>query len=417
MIYIPLLYFLFLSVFFYSRHKVCDICVYMSALYAFTSFCALLLVKCELLGAGGVLFDAKTLNLRFIPTILYCVLLTLTIIPFSKIYSYRLKEITLPSARMFTVFASFLFLIALLNLYLIADSTLDILRGDFQEVRSAHYVGDETMAQQKEKALPIILGYMYYFNKSTILALPMFFYSICFLQKPWWYNCGLLFISLTMPLAAIQTVDRTEFVFYAQMFLFCVILFRSFIGKNQWRYLKLFLFPFCVFLILYIGGVTIARFAERDSGAIGGALQYAGQGYLNFCYFYENANQDVKFVDRVFPFYAHFVLGQDYNNEIRQDAHGFFTPVFATFLGVFLLDVGVLNLIFWVLSYFILCNMFFPRNKTPIISFGQVLFFFSMGVIPVFGVFYYRYYNYHYSIMLMLMIVMCFCFHYKFKLK
>ncbi len=417
MIYVPFVYFLSLTMVFYRQHKGIDVCVYISALYALTSFFALLLVKLNLIGAGGVLFDAQTLNLRFIPTVLYCVLLTLTIIPFSKIHSVQIESITLSSVRLFDFFAFFLLGISILNLYIIADSTMDILRGDFLEVRSAHYVGDETIAQQKAKSLPMILGYIYYFNKATILALPMFFYSICFLQKPWWYNLGLLFISLSTPLVAIQAADRTEFIFYAQMFLFCIVLFKAFIGNSQRRWLKLILFPLCMFFVVYVGVVTIARFGEKDSGAAGGALQYAGQGYLNFCYFYENANQNVRFVDRVFPFYAHFALGQDYDSEVRQDVHGFFTPVFATFLGVFLLDTGVINTVLWVLCFWLLCNMVFPRSNITTISFGQVLIVFCMGVIPVFGIFYYRYIHYHYTIMLILAVVMAFCFHYRFKLK
>lgn len=420
MVYIPFLWFLFLTFTLWKKHRRIDICVYMSALYAFTSFCAVLIVELDLLGAGGVLFDKDTLNLNFMPTFLYCVLLTVSILPFSRIYMSRIETITLSSTRLFDYFAAFLLLLALINLYAVFDSTLDILRGDVQEIRLSHYTGEESLADQKIKSLPSVLGYIYYFKYTTLLALPMYFYSICFLNKSTFYNILLLFISLTIPLLAIQTVDRTEFVFYAQMFLFSFFLFKKFMGKPQYNKLRLVFIPIAFMFLVYIAMVTIARFGEKDSGAWGGALQYAGQGYLNFCYFYENANPNIQYTDRMFPMYNHIVNGIDSTPEFRDEKsmhHGFFISVFATFIGDFLLDVGLVGTIVWVIAFFILCITFFPRSSDAAVSLGQLFFVFIMGVIPVFGVFYYRYFYFYYTIMLITVVVASLCCHYKFKYK
>lgn len=420
MVYIPFLWFLLLTFWLWNKHKRIDICVYMSALYAFTSFCAVLIVELNLLGAGGVQFEKETLRLNLSPTLLYCVLLTISILPFSRIYMSRIDTITLSSNRLFDYFAAFLLLLALINLYTVFDSTLGILRGDIQEIRASHYGGEESIAFQKLKSLPSILGYIDYFKYTTLLALPMYFYSICFLNKSTLYNILLLFISLTIPLQAIQTVDRTEFIFYAQMFLFSFLLFKKFMGKSQYKQLKLVFIPLAFMFIVYIAMVTIARFGEKDSGAWGGALQYAGQGYLNFCYFYENANPNIQYTDRMFPLYNHVVNGIDGNSELRDEKsmyHGFFISVFATFIGDFLLDVGLVGTIGWIIAFFILCITFFPRSNDNVVSLGQLFFVFIMGVIPVFGVFYYRYFYFYYTIMIVTVVIVSLCFHYKFKYK
>lgn len=420
MVYIPFLWFLFFTFWLWNKHKRIDICVYMSALYAFTSFCAVLIVELNFLGAGGILFEKETLELNLLPTLLYCILLTISILPFSRIYMSSIETITLPSTRLFDYFVAFLFLLALINLYTIIDSTFDILKGDIQEIRSSHYAGEDTIASQKLKSLPSIVGYIYYFKYATIISLPMYFYSICFLNKSFWYNLLLLFISLTIPLSAVQTVDRTEFVFYAQMFIFSFFLFKKFIGKPQYKQLKLVFIPLAFMFIVYIAMVTIARFGEKDSGAWGGALQYAGQGYLNFCYFYENANSNVHYTDRMFPLYNHVVNGIDSTPELRDEKsmyHGFFISVFATFIGDFLLDVGVIGTMVWVALFFILCIVFFPRSTDTVVSLGQIFFVFIMGVVPVFGIFYYRYYHYHNTLVMILLCLFAFGFHYKFKCK
>lgn len=420
MVYIPFLWFLFLTIWLWNKHKRIDICVYMSALYAFVSFCAVLIVELNLLGAGGVLFEKETLKLNLLPTLLYCLLLTISILPFSRIYMSRIETITLSSIRLFDYFAAFLFLLALINLYSVFDSTFGVLRGDFQEIRASHNAGEEFMAFQKIKSLPSVLGYIYYFRFTTLMALPMYFYSICFLNKSTLYNILLLFASLTIPLLAIQTVDRTEFVFYAQMFLFSFLLFKKFMGRSQYKQLKLVLIPLAFMFIVYIAMVTIARFGEKDSGAWGGALQYAGQGYLNFCYFYENANPNIQYTDRMFPMYNHIVNGIDSNPELRDEKsmyHGFFISVFATFIGDFLLDVGLVGTIVWVVAFFILCVTFFPRSNDMVVSLGQLFFVFIMGGIPVFGVFYYRYFHFYYTITLIAVVIASLCFHYKFKYK
>ena len=162
----------------------------MSSLYAFISLCSAIIEFGDLIGdgEGGLLFDENDVHLALVPTILYCGLLTLSMLPFSLLYRKDIKAIV-PKAPLTLYFLSwFLIGISFLNLYLVADSTLDILGGDLAAVREAHYNGILTPAQLKAESMPFILRALYYFNISTLLALPMFFYYMCSLR---FYQCPL----------------------------------------------------------------------------------------------------------------------------------------------------------------------------------------------------------------------------------
>ena len=56
MFVIPFLWFTLLTVLLWRKHQGADISVYMSALYAFTSFLAIVIVAGDMMGEGGILF-------------------------------------------------------------------------------------------------------------------------------------------------------------------------------------------------------------------------------------------------------------------------------------------------------------------------------------------------------------------------
>ena len=80
MIFLPFIYFFLLSCYLWLRHRTFDVSVYMSSLYTVTSFCALILVLENKLEGSGILFDGWEPELGIVPTILYCFLLTVTIL-------------------------------------------------------------------------------------------------------------------------------------------------------------------------------------------------------------------------------------------------------------------------------------------------------------------------------------------------
>lgn len=191
------------------------------------------------------------------------------------------------------------------------------------------------------------IGYITYLNFSTTLALPILFYNLCFEKKPWWWNSLLLFTSLTPIINGIQRADRTEMIFLALMFVYCIVFFRPHFSRKIKRLLSVVIVTFAFVGTAYIAAVSIARFNDRSNGnAITSIVQYTGQGYLNYCYFCENASFEQIEAEREFPIINHFVYGIDSNNDRRVERsarQGFFISVFPTFVGDILLDLTPLG--------------------------------------------------------------------------
>ncbi|MBR1548791.1 MAG: oligosaccharide repeat unit polymerase [Prevotella sp.] len=417
MILVPFIYFSLLTFYWWKKHEGFDVCVYMSGLYALTSFLAIIIVANGLLDGGGILFDNYDLELNVIPTVLYCALLTIGMLPFSMVYKKDLKKIYANNQLIVDLLSCFLILVALLNLYLVADSTLEILSGDLSTVRTDHYEGIESPAQVKAESMPYIFRFLYYFNTSTLLAIPLFFYYLCFGRRPWWFAFLLLFSSLSMPIAGIQSADRTEIVLYGMMFVTCLILFRPHLSKKVKTVLKIVSVPIALAAIVYFVVVSDARFSKKDGGAATSALQYAGQGYLNFCFFWEKANTDYIAAEREFPLIAHYAFHVDNDDErrgVRSGQQGFFMSVFATYIGDVMLDLTPIGMILWVIAFFLIAVIILKYPHKEEMNIGEFLMFYVLSIIPVFGVFYYRLMSFTYTFMVILTVILYLTDKYKF---
>lgn len=418
MIFIPFIFFTLLTIYLWWKHQGLDVCVYMAGLYIFTSLLGIIVVLGDLLDDGGILFDNYDIQLSPIATLLYCGFITLGILPFSMLYKRDLQIITTPNPKIVLGLSIFLIFVAFINLYLVADSTIEILSGDLSTIRSDHYNGIESPAEVKAQSMPFIIKYLYYFNISTLLALPLFFYYLCFSRKPWWYNGLLFFTSLSMPIAGIQTADRTEMVFYAMMFLSCLILFHKFLSAKVKRIMRYLTIPIALAMIVYLGVVSEARFSKRESGTVGNMARYAGQSYLNFCYFWENANYDYITAERELPMTYHYVFkidNDDYRRSIRSGQQGFFMSVFASYIGDIMLDVSPIGMFVWCTFFFLIMSIILKRPHREELSVGEYLVYFALSVIPIFGIFYYRYMYFHYTFMLILVALIYFSDKYDFR--
>ena len=397
MIFLPFIYFFLFSCYLWLRHRTFDVSVYMSSLYTVTSFCALILVLENKLEGSGILFDGWEPELGIVPTILYCFLLTVTILPFSIIRTEKLKHITNNHPLVLMGFIAVLFIVALINLYIVAGSTQDVLSGDLNAIRHSHYNGELSLADIKLATLPAPARYLYVLlNYSTILALPLFFYYTCIEKRSLWITGLLLFISLSLPIKAIIEADRTELIIYGQMFLFCIIFFRNILTTSLKKLLLWGGIPVVGIALLYLTAVSTARFEDRDEGAAGTTLQYAGQSYLNFCYFYDNANPNLVYPQREFPILSFLLFKSEYANtkDERTAKEGFFIGVFATHVGAWLLDIGLAGCIVYTIFFAFVCSLLIKYYNRTEFEVTEVLLIFITATIPIFGIFYSRFYSY-----------------------
>ena len=402
MIIVPFLYFTGLTIYWWQKHQGLDICVYMSALYAFTSFCTVLIVALDLLDEAGILFDRYDYEVNILPTIFYCSLLTLGLLPFSLIYRREIKPLPRSSSLILEVVCWLLFFVFLLNVYLIIDSTAEILSGDLSTVRQDHYNGIESPAEIKAESLPIYVRLFFWLNNSTILALPLFFYYTCFTNRAWWFRVMLFMTSLSMPLSGLQVADRTEFTFYGLMFIYCMIFFWKFLSRRFKRGIIALGVPLIGVILTYLVAVTQARFSENnrdDDKAYASVLQYAGQNFLNFCFFWEHGRFEYISPEREFPMTWHLLFHVDSNPDrraVRAGQQGFFMSVFASYLGDVMLDISPVGALIWMLGFTFLNILLIRYAHREEYDISDVLAIFVMSAVPIFGIFYYRYYSFTY---------------------
>lgn len=421
MVIIPFIYFSALTAYWWHTHKSFDVCVYMSSLYAFSALCSIIIVSGGFLDSGGVLFDETDLELNIAPTVLYCAVHTIALLPFSMIYNKDLNAINPPcTPKVLDCVCWLMIAVALLNIYLIADSTLEILSGNLELVRADHYKGIESPADIKAQSLPSVFAYFYYFNFTTTLALPLFFYYLCIeTSKQWWFKLALFVASLSVPLRGLQAADRTEIMLYSMMVVFNLIFFRKFLTRKIKRILLFGSIPIIVAVAVYLVAVSVARFDKREGGALESATQYAGQSYLNFCYFWEHGKFDYIATEREFPLINHFVYGINSDPDRRADRtgkHGFFISVFPSYLGDIMLDLSPIGMLMWLLCFFFVVMFVIRQKHREELNVGEASVIAVIAVIPVFGVFYYKFMVFQYTIMFSVVAILYFFSKYKIRL-
>lgn len=394
--FVPLIYFGGLTYFFWKKHRTFDVAAYMSLLYTITSLCSVLMIVGGFLSAnGGVLFDGWEPDFGIVPTILYCGLITLTIIPFSFIRPEKLETISNVHRYLIYAFTLFILLQGLVMFYLVGDSISDLLHGDFKFLKESHYAGNISPAEVKMLTMPFPIQFLYLLSFMTLLGLPLFFYYSCVEKRSLWLTVPLLAISISPILRGILMADRTEIIHYGLMFFFSLVFFQKFITKKVRNFLLLASLPVLTVGGTYIVAVSASRFENQDEGTSGTMLEYAGQSYANFCYFYDNHNRDLYYIERELPVISYYVLKSQYidTKEERTAKEGFFIGVFASHIGSWMLDTGVIGSILISVLFSLLCCLVVKRYDRTEFDIADVLMLFALGTVPTFGIFYYRYYT------------------------
>lgn len=344
---------------------------------------------------GGVLFDGWEPDFGFIPTILYCGLITITIIPFSLIRTEKIAAINNIHRITLLAFTLLILIQGILMYYLVGEFMFDLLNGDFKTLKDAHYAGDISPADAKMLTMPMPFQLLYLTSYMTLLGLPLFFYYSCIEKKSLWLTTPLLFISVSPILRGMLIADRTEIIHYGLMFFFCIVFFQKFITRKVRNFFITASIPVLAIGLTYFMAVSASRFDDEEGGTGGNLLEYAGQSYANFCYFYDNHNSDLFYVERELPVTSFFLLKSQYvdTKEERTAKEGFFIGVFASHVGSWMLDTGVAGSILICVFFAVICFLVIKTYDRTVFDIADILMIFSLGAVPTFGIFYYRYYT------------------------
>lgn len=394
MIFVPFLVFSFFLVKVLKRNGF-DLSAYLISLYLITSILAIFLYSQDFDYLYG---NYSTFEISIVPTIVYCGMIMLCIVPFIMYNTNKPRTLRkISNVKLFNLITTVYFFVFIGILVIFAeDIVFRIAFGDLGELRDMQYAGELTNAQEKFTGPLRYLSTVFtLLGDGASFMIVFFFYSICALNNSVKKNVTILLSSLSPVVLGFITIDRSKTTFWIILFVLSFIMFRQYIPKEQKVFLRSLGIVLFAILGIYLFGVTISRFGDMNEGAGGGALSYIGQPYLNFCEIWNKVNIQEVHTERVLPF-TNFILGNDISKigeDIRamSNASGVHLNVFFSFVGMFLVDLGQLAAIFIPFLLFLLMisvvNKTQGRNYTNLYSFTLVFGFATIlgcGIITYF---------------------------------
>ena len=415
--YIPAIYFGILTLYLFKIRGIAP-STYISFLYTATSVFA---VGIDVMGLSPNLVSFASL----LPTILYCLLLTLFIMPAVLVdfnsydaIAYRSKKII----RWLIYIYFFSFVSYSLAYY--GDLKFILSYGDFAELKNYVYEGDGYQLKTYPAVIELVLYPVRVIVNSSVVMIFVFLYSITFLKEKWWINAMALIGSTTVIIVGMLQVDRSATFFWVLILGLAVSMFWNQMSAK----IKSTAIGFSTLLILgaasYAFSVTKDRFEERDGGSEGGIVNYLGQPYYHFCevWDYYPAPDGVT-TKSLFTAFHKFVL-HDFEGTVRYQVEmglksNMDLGVFYTHLGSFMLSAGkigpfMITCVYLTLFYFLFKEKknLQTSKKTDIncLPFEKLMVVFFLLCIPTVGCICYYYENYYLEVLAYTIIAAIFFF-------
>jgi len=400
MIAVPFVYFSLLLGYIIKKRGF-ELSAYLVLLYVIISLFGILIDINDLRA-----FETKYYEISIDGAFLYCLLLTISIIPFYNFRSNNIEEIRLLSPKSFDkiVYVFFMNFVALVAISY--NSIIKILSGNLGELRSLQAKG-EGIVELGISGLPLIV--IFTISNFSIIMLLFYFYSICFLKKSKLFNSLTLISSLAIVLIGILGVDRSKTFYWMITYGAMIVLFWKYMNSKLRNNIKVISLILSALLLTYFIAMTVSRFGEREIGTEGGIIYYAGQSYLNFCFFYDKVHYSEFSLQRIFPLIYDIFIDNgirssvELNNEIENKT-GYFVGLFSTFLGDIMVASGVLVTILYNVSFSFISNGLLKR-KTNVIYFHNLIFFFCLLLVPMLGIFVHFSSNYMRSLAMLIFMV------------
>lgn len=393
MTYIPLVYFGCLSVIMYQRHKQIDIATISSLIFAVSGLFSVLIDINRYRSD-----DTYNYEISIVPAALYCILLTLCILPLAKCNIVnRIQIEPVRNVKLIKLLSVVSIIWFLLTVFFSWDRFLFILTsGDMAEIRGDLYKGiteDSWMVSLPGPVRFVFALINMLFGCSWVLIF-LGFYSMIGNRVPLLYSYFFLIASLSGPYNGILGVDRSSSAYWIMSAVTLFILFRKQLPSKVKKQISVLGLVAFVGVIAYLAAMTIARFGESDSsgGALGSLISYFGQSYINFCYFFDEYDLPFHHFGIVFPFTSQYIFGvPSVTVTIQQEmtwlSHKA-TGVFYTFIGQMIVGIGQFWAIIMTMAYsFFSFKTLGNINRKNEIDIMSLYLYFAFASVVLLGIF------------------------------
>ena len=387
MISLPFIYFLILFIVVYKRRGL-DISSFTVFLYVITSLCSII---------GYYLFpDELYTKIGLLPTLIYCFLITLSILPLYRFNSNELQGILLRNEKtidiiIYLFFVGFLFTIITYK----NDLLFRIRYSDWGELRAFVYQGNAYEIHHLSGILGIIERFFSFINQASFIVFPLFFSSICYYKKPWWYYIVALLGTTSSVLTGMLSVERSSAFKWIVFLAFSLVLFWPHLQHKIRRTLIPIIGVSFLFVFIYFFSVSNSRFGDSDNGTREGLITYAAKPFMNFCNFFDNYDNGLGLSTKVlFPgIHTYFLKdhsgGVSYQEEMSIKS-GMDCGTFYSFLGWFILGMNQIGPFVFILLYLFMFALF-PKPVNSKISITGFLLNYVLLAIPAYGCIAYLY--------------------------
>ena len=382
-IYIPFLWFFILSCFSYKKRGL-DTYTFVSFVYAVSSLCSIFFFYSKDM-------NPEKANISLVASLVYCLLLTLIMLPLRFFSPVTIKQIIIRNTKLFDAMTVFFFCGTVYTLIANWEDILfRITYGDWESLRKIVMNGDLIIANKG--GLSKYIGLLFSYPGSiSFIMFPVFFIYATFLKRPWWMSTMAFLGTTNVILTGILQVDRSSTFRWILVLLFNFIFFRQFITIKIKKKLYPIMALFFSLALLYIGTVTIGRFGQENTS--NSLLIYSGQPYINYCYLWDHFDNGEGVSTKYLLPATHFFIIKDYEGNVSRQKEltektGIECGMFYSVLGSFILDANRVGPFLFTVLYLLLFSLF---NKGSSISDKTYFFMYILSIIPLYGFISYNY--------------------------
>lgn len=337
-------------------------------------------------------------NPTLIPTIVYCSMITLVTYPFYRFNSNKKRNLSHINEKYFNIL-SWTFIIGFMFAVVLFKDDIIIRLAYGNEIGQLRGQGTADLGNAQANLsgpLRIISSVFMTIISMSAVSFLLFFYSMSFLKRKWYFNLLLFFSTMGCMIASIVGIDRSIFFYWIIDFIFIYILFKPYLDPKVRRITIIFGGILISIALSYLLLITFSRFEDNAFSSI---ASYIGQSYLNFCWFWDNYDAPILNIGLFFPILTHF-FGIDWGAPVEpvsfgwfvESKVGYFVNLFYTFMGTVMLYLGQWAVIPYCISFTLISNKILNNKR----KFGiqTLIKVFILAIIPFCGVILYLYVDY-----------------------
>ncbi|HOS16705.1 MAG TPA: O-antigen polymerase [Bacteroidales bacterium] len=223
---------------------------------------------------------------------------------------------------------------------------------------------------------------------TSIITIFLFFYYKCFTKNKL-LTYLLLISTFSIVFSGITAIWRVAFIQFFYQFLFAYILFRKYLKTNINKKKLMIILSVFLIIIVLVAKITIERFAGRDESIMFYVLDYAGQSFINFSFYFDTYFDGIYWGRKNFAFLfpSHMQVSIFNLNDI------FFSErllnVFGTLISSFFGEFGCWGTCAFALFTFLMFNMFLNSDLIDNFVIIRWILFLIWYDMLFMGVFYY----------------------------